>query len=102
MIEKDTCPVCDARFKYTEAIQGDAQIKPDDLSVCASCSSYLVYEDGGTYRLLTVDELVELDNGLLYELTVARNSILRRAKHKDQQLSVGEFLDNLFGSEADD
>ncbi len=102
MIEKDTCPVCDAHFKYAAAVSGDAQIKPDDISVCASCTSYLVYEEGNTYRLMTVDEIVDLDNELLYELTSARNTIKRRAKQHDQQMLVGDLLDNLFGPDEDE
>lgn len=102
MIEKDTCPVCGAQFKYTESIQGDTEIKAGDLAACASCASYLVYEEDGTYRLVTVDEIVELDNDILYELTVARNCILRREKNAIRRPSWNEFLNDLFSSSNDE
>jgi hypothetical protein len=56
--------------------------KSGEISLCSYCTSYLVTtEDGLTFRELTVDEVCDLPNEVLYQLTKARNLLKKVNDH---------------------
>jgi hypothetical protein len=76
---KITCPCCE---KEMMGLIANEEYEPHagEISLCSYCTSYLITtEDGLTFRELTVDELCDLPNDVLYQLTKARN-ILKKVK----------------------
>lgn len=54
------CPCCDYKLDTTSSLDGVTP-KPGDLSVCISCASLLVFEDGLKLKAMTTGEFDELD-----------------------------------------
>ena len=76
---KITCPCCE---KEMMGLLANEEYIPHagEISLCSYCTSYLITtEDGLTFRELTVDEVCDLPNEILYQLTKAR-SLLKHLK----------------------
>ena len=89
--EDDHCPQCGSVINAARGCGDDADKSPDpgDVSICVVCGSYLIFDDNIKVRLMTVDEVCELDNELLYALTTARNEIIRfneSMEHADEYI----------------
>lgn len=76
VFEDSECPCCGHKLNAVANV-GDHDDLPvaGDVSVCGQCASYLKFDDDMKLRLMTVDEICDLDNDVLYALTVARNQI---------------------------
>ena len=55
------CPACGHTLYGTVAINQDVKPRPGDLSVCGRCASFLKITDDFGYRLITYDEIVDLE-----------------------------------------
>lgn len=70
---KHRCPVCDHIIDAASAVDASgAHPSPGDVSICAECTSYLMYNDDLSSHVITVDEFVTLPSDIIYELTAAR------------------------------
>jgi hypothetical protein len=68
------CPVCNCKINAATALDGSGVVpNAGDVSMCVMCSAYLKYSDDLTLRELTVDELVDLPDDILYVLTKTRS-----------------------------
>lgn len=90
VFEKTSCPCC-GHILNAVANVGDCDDVPiaGDVSVCGKCTSYLIFDDDFSIRLMTVDEICELDNDVLYALTAARNQ-LQKLKQMQEQYNEWE------------
>lgn len=74
LVDEDLyCPVCGAYINAATASDGTcAEPSPGDVSVCSTCTSYLIFNDDLTSRELTVDEFVNLPSNIIHALTKGR------------------------------
>lgn len=81
LLEPSKCPCCGHTMNAVTGGEGEyEQPVPGDVSVCAECTSYLIFDDELKLRLMTVDEVCELDSEILYVLTSTRNHINKLKK----------------------
>lgn len=74
------CPHCDHKLDAATSVEGESAPGPGDVTVCFYCTAFLVFGDALTLRLMTTDEIGELDaevRGLLVRLRKQINA--RRA-----------------------
>lgn len=64
-----TCPVNGCGKVLDAATGGKEPPKPGDLTVCAYCINWLVYDPEMRPRLITEDEIIELDNQAFAQLS---------------------------------
>lgn len=69
------CPVCMAPIHVSVAVHSFGAPKPNDLSICAKCKSFLRFMDSLQLRELTVDEIAELPDEQRNELIRARKAL---------------------------
>ena len=91
--KEQNCPNCGA---FMDAASSDKEADdrkpiPGDVSICYECTAYLTFDENMDLQLLSVDELVDLPNEILYDLTKSRNEINRfkkyREQHKNREIS---------------
>jgi Zn finger protein HypA/HybF involved in hydrogenase expression len=76
---KIECPCCGKEMMGLLANE-EYEPKAGEISLCSYCTSYLItIKDGLHFRELTVDEVCDLPNEVLYQLTKAR-SMLKQLK----------------------
>jgi hypothetical protein len=79
-LPEDHCPTCNHLIDARTLVCSSKETTPDpdvenlSLSVCAYCSSYLVFGEDLKVRILDVDELLKLPNDILLSLTRIRNA----------------------------
>lgn len=74
-LELDYCPNCDNSLNAAHVIgdNEDEAPKVGDVTICIECTSYLMFDEHMKLRECTVDEICDMDNDTLLELTRARN-----------------------------
>lgn len=81
-------PDCDYKFDAASAIDSSDGPSRDDLSICAKCTSFLIYTDPPHVRLLTDEEFEKLpqDNqqGLMYARVGLQTAHEKRKIHSQK------------------
>lgn len=58
-----TCPACKHRLTAATAIASDRGVpKEGDLTMCAYCTAFLVFKDDSTVRVMTLEEVGNLQD----------------------------------------
>lgn len=84
-VKETKCPVCSHEFDSASGVSKPEAIpKPGDLSICIECTAFLRYDDAMDMRLLTAEEIVDLDASVRGELVRARKEI------KEMRLEFGQ------------
>ena len=78
-----TCPVCHTKIDAATASDRSGVVpEAGDVSICAECTSFLIYNEDLSSREMTVDELVDLPPDVFYDLMSTRMAFRR---YKDAQ-----------------
>jgi len=76
ILEEDHCSECGAPVNAATSVDKlDASPEPGDVCICFTCTSYMVYDEKLKVRSMTVDEIVELPNEILLQLTNERKHL---------------------------
>jgi len=78
--DESKCPVCGASLDGATDPTGDATPKAGDLSVCAYCTEFLVFNEDLTVRKMLFKELIELPVPTLTSLYSYRTALQARAR----------------------
>lgn len=78
------CPNCGYKLDAASVLGSDDNISPEagDISVCFSCTAFLIYDDDLKSLMLTPDQLLQLPDYLLLDMTRARLYI-NKFSHED-------------------
>lgn len=77
-LQDDKCPVCEEVLNAASSLDGVSQPKPDDVTVCAYCTSLLKYNKGMMLAILSEEEYKELPRELIDELELIQMYIRRQ------------------------
>lgn len=81
------CPVCKERL---DAASNADQVKSSppecgDVSICLYCASYLIFDEDLTLQLLSVEDLLELPDEILQQLTRMRKEIKKANQKRNKK-----------------
>lgn len=79
-----TCPVKECGKILDAAIGGKEPPKPGDLTVCSYCLNWLVWNVKMKPKLITEDEIIELDNENFVQLS-AYSRLLQEMRMKERR-----------------
>lgn len=70
------CPVCKERLDAaSNAYQETSPPECGDVSICIYCASYLIFDENLSLQLLSVEDLLQLPDKILQQLTRARKEL---------------------------
>ena len=76
-----TCPDCKTELQYSSCVRGEGSApKLGDYSICGECGAFLRFGEKQQVRILTEDEIVEMDDDLRMTMIRTRNMLLRVGK----------------------
>lgn len=78
--KETACPGCGVGINASTDPDGDELPSPGDLSICAYCTAFLVFEEGPALRLLTLEEIAELPDENRIELQRFRKFLTERQR----------------------
>lgn len=96
-----SCPQCGTDLQCGfDPIGRRALPQKGEFSICCHCTSYLVFtSDNFDVRLVTLEEIISMENNTLYELTKARNHMKRFNMAAPPRLNrQSDLIDSLFQS----
>ena len=79
-VPETKCPKCGQVLDATVNMLGDEAPEPGNLSVCAHCTAYLVFNDDLTQRLMSDEEFIALPYDIRHKLFIAREVFLSHKK----------------------
>lgn len=101
MTTETNCPVCGYKIDAATAVSNEGAAPRDgDITVCMKCTSFLMFINGLDLRLLTLEEVGDLDDDLRIEMVRVRNLIKERRAHKKTKhrpLPLDQMLRDIFG-----
>ena len=75
-------------MKFDSADLRDRKPKQDDVSVCYHCTSFLAFNPDLSLRLLTEEEIGDLDDEI-------RNALIAYRRYKKQSNEISETYDEV-------
>lgn len=78
-IVEQECKGCGHRVDVAMALDGGYVPEPGDATVCCYCGTFMVFEEGLALRLMTEEDIAELEDGLRMDMVRMRRIILDRS-----------------------
>jgi len=73
------CPKCGMHIDAATSVNGeDVKPKAGDLSICAYCTEFLIFNEDLTFRSLNEQDIAELSTFTLGQLNTAREYLRSR------------------------
>lgn len=80
-LPESNCPSCDKRLDAASTLENDdIQPKSGDVSICLYCASFLTFTENLSIRLLTTEEIAELEDNIRIVLMKMRRAIIARQR----------------------
>jgi len=79
------CPVCGEHIDGVTSVGGDYTPQEGDVSVCANCTAFLMFDDRLLSRLIDPDTLLSLPDDLLFQLSSIRLQLKQFEEYRAQQ-----------------